>query len=96
MWMKSGREATEVIPQVLFSRAWYMLCHRHNGEMPLKGSGFFSNFIQRVYMRFNMNWNYSDFIQFCNFRACYFVQLIENENIPDSTPTYIYANLAVL
>ena len=60
-----------------------MVCHRHNGEILLNGSGSFSNFTQHVCTRYSMGWNYSDFIQFHSFSTCYFVHLIENENIPD-------------
>lgn len=82
-WKVAGKPL-KVISEVLFFRTWSMVCHRHNGKMLLKRSGFFSSFTQHICTRSNIDWNYSDFIQFHSLSTCYFVQLMENENIPDS------------
>lgn len=73
-----------VISDVLFSMTWYIICHRHKGQIHLKNSQLFSNFTQHVWVRFNVDWNYSDFIQFHHLSTYYFVQLVENDNISNS------------
>lgn len=51
---KGAWKPLRVISEVLFSRTWYMVCHKHNGEMLLNGTEF-SNFTQNVYISSNID-----------------------------------------